>query len=100
MSENIQIPQGNWEQIAMGWKAICLQLLLMDDEQFKKAKAELLSHLTCGRDFANHVQNAIALSPETFKQQAVKTHDYIAEQQQRELPFQLDTENAKKYFKQ
>jgi hypothetical protein len=100
MEENIQIPQGNWEQIAMGWKAICLQLLLMDDEQFKKAKAELLSHLTCGRDFANHVQNAIALSPETFKQQSIKTHDYIAEQQQRELQYQLvDTENAKRYFK-
>lgn len=100
MEENIQIPQGNWEQIAMGWKTICLQLLLMDDEQFKKAKAELLSHLTCGRDFANHVQNAIALSPETFKQQAVKSQEDITEQQRRELPYQLDTENAKRYFKQ
>lgn len=99
MNENIQIPQGNWEQIAIGWKNICIQLLLMDDEQFKKTKAKLLSHLTCGRDFANHVQNAIALSQETFKQQAVKTHDYIAEQQRRELPYQLDTENAKRYFK-
>ena len=100
MNENIQIPQGNWEQIATGWKAICLQLLLMDDEQFKKAKAELLSHLTCGRDFANHVQNAIALSPETFKQQAVKSQEDIMEQQRRELPYQLDTENAKRYFRQ
>lgn len=99
MNENIQIPQGNWEQVATGWKAICLQLLLMDDEQFKKTKAKLLSHLTCGRDFATHVQNAIALSPETYKQQAVKTHEDIAEQRRRELPFQLDTENAKQYFK-
>ena len=100
MSENIQIPQGNWEQIAMGWKNICIQLLLMDDEQFKNTKAELLSHLTCGRDFANHVQNAIALSQETFKQQAVKSQEDITEQQRRELPYQLDTEKAKKYFKQ
>jgi len=99
MEENIQIPQGNWEQIAMGWKTICLQLLLMDDEQFKMTRAILLRQITVGRDFANHLQRAISLSPETFKLQSMKSQEDIMDQQQRELPFQLDTENAKRYFK-
>lgn len=99
MNENIQIPQGNWEQIAMGWKNICILLLLMDDEEFKTTRAKLLRQITVGQNFDNHLQRAISLSPETFKQQAMKSQEDIMEQQRRELPYQLDTENAKRYFK-
>ena len=102
MNENIQIPQGNWEQIAMGWKNICIRLLLMDDEEFKTTRAKLLRQITVGQDFANHLQRAISLSPEIFKlkQQSMKSQEDIMEQQQRELPYQLDTGNARKYYKQ
>lgn len=43
--DEIPVPQGDdWKQIALGWKQICLILLLLDGDYLEQARNQLLNH--------------------------------------------------------